>query len=290
MHKVLRLLRRIFPYQSVLNHPKKICLYHHLGLCPCPPTFATSEQKQQYKKTIKHIIGFLEGKSKSVVKELEKERSTYVKSEEFEKAEDIQKQLDAIARVTEPFTNPFEYVTNPNLVSDVRENEMKTLQQILKDNGIIIDLPKRIECYDNSNIQGTNPTSSMVVATNGEMDNSQYRKFKIKSVKGPNDFASMQEVLQRRLNHAEWPYPQLLVVDGGKGQVSAAKKVLDGLQLSLPLIGLAKREETIITESLDEIHIPKSSPALQLIMRLRDEAHRFAITFHKSLRNKSTFS
>lgn len=290
MHKVLRILRRIFPYQSVLNHPKKVCLYNHLGLCPCPPTFTTVEQKDVYKKTIKHIIGFLEGKSKTVIKELEKERDIAAKNENFEKAANIQKQLDAITRVIEPFVRPFEYVTNPNLRSDTREKEMTNLQEILKQHGIPMDMPRRIECYDNSNIQGTNPVASLVVATDGEMDKSQYRKFKIQSVKGPDDFASMREVFTRRLKHADWPLPQLFVVDGGKGQVSAARDVLQTLHVTIPLIGLAKRFETIITSDLQEIHIPKSSPALQLIMRLRDEAHRFAITFHKSLRSKTTFS
>lgn len=285
MHRVLRILRRIFPYQSVLNHPKKICLYNHLGLCPCPPTFTTDEQKIQYKKTIKHIIDFLEGNSKKVVKELEKERAIYAKEEKFEKAAEVQRQLDAIARVTEPFVKPFEYVTNPNLREDTREKEMQDLQKILAAHNVYIDFPRRIECYDNSNIQGTNPTSSMVVATDGEIDKSQYRKFKIRKVKGPNDFASMQEVLQRRLQHTEWRMPQLFIVDGGKGQVSAALEILKQNNVSIPLIGLAKRFETIITSNGEEIHIPKSSPALQLMMRLRDESHRFAITFHRKLRS-----
>lgn len=289
MHRVLRLLRKIFPYQSVLNHAKKKCLYNHLGLCPCPPTFTTDEERVAYKKTIRHIIGFLEGKSKSVITSLEKERDAYAKEEAFEKAEEIQKQLEAIARVTEPFTNPFEYVTNPNLREDVREKEMHDLQRVLAEHGVTIALPKRIECYDNSNIQGTNPTSSMVVLTNGEIDTSQYRKFKVRTVSGPNDFATMQEVLSRRFTHTEWPYPDLLIVDGGKGQVSSAKKVLEQLQLFVPLVGLAKREETIITSDLQEIKLPKSAPSLQLVMRIRDEAHRFAITFHKKLRSQKAF-
>lgn len=287
MHRVLRILRRIFPYQSVLNHPKKICLYHHLGLCPCPPTFTTDEEKNQYKKTIRHIIGFLEGNSKKVVKELEKERDQCAKEEQFEKAAELQRQLDAIAQVTQVFVRPFEYETNPNLREDTREKEMQELQKILSEHHIQINMPHRIECYDNSNIQGTNPVASMVVATDGEMDKSQYRKFKIKTIKGANDFASMAEVLQRRMNHPEWPYPDLFVVDGGKGQVTSA---LAALNISNPpLIGLAKRLETIITPDLQEIHLPKSSPALKLIMRVRDEAHRFAITFHRKKRDKTTF-
>ena len=304
MRSVLHILRRIFPFQSVLNHPKRKCLYNHLGLCPCPPLFTTNSQRKEYKKTIHHIAKFLDGDIKDVVRELEKERDTYAESEAYEKAQKVQKQLDDIARVTQPFTDPFEYVTNPNLREDMRQKEMEDLQRVLRNKNVFIELPTRIECYDNSNIQGTNPVASMVVLTNGEIDKSQYRKFKIRSVTGPDDFASMKEVFTRRLKHTEWPLPQLFIVDGGKGQVSVAKEILNdyfkrhpellsaGRQDasgSLPLIGLAKRMETIITSDLEEIHIPKSSPALQLVMRIRDEAHRFAITFHRKLRSQNSF-
>lgn len=290
MRHVLKILRKIFPFQSVLHHPKKICLYHHLGLCPCPPTFTTSEQKKEYTKTLKHIAKFLGGDVKDVVKDLERERDLCSKEENFEKAAIVQKQLDAVTRVTQPFHNPFEYVTNPNFLHDVREEEMKSLQEILAKHNVIVRIPRRIECYDNSNFQGTNPTSSMVVLTNGEVDKSQYRKFKIRTVKGPNDFDSMKEVLTRRFKHTEWPFPDLLVVDGGKGQVGAARKVLEVLDLDIPLTGLAKREEILITSDFEEIRLPKSSKALQLIMKIRDEAHRFAITFHRKLRGKAVFN
>lgn len=289
MREVLRLIRRIFPYQSVFNHPKHTCLYYHLGLCPCLPVFLSKEYQDQYKKTLKHIIDFLDGKTTKVIKDLEKERNEASKKEEFEKAAAIQKQIDHINYVTHPVHAPFEYETNPNLKTDLRMQEMAALQHVLEANGINTSLPRRIECYDNSNFQGTNPTSSMVVLTNGEIDKSQYRKFKIRSVKGPNDFASMQEVLSRRFKHTEWPLPDILVVDGGKGQVSAAKEVFDKLGITIPLIGLAKREEIIITSDFQEIVLPKNSPALQLMMRIRDEAHRFAITFHRKLRSKATF-
>src|SRR6185312_9212259 len=103
------------------------------------------------------------------------------------------------------------------------------------------------------------------------------------------DFASMQEVFQRRLGHKEWPMPDLFIVDGGKGQISSAKEVLNALGITIPLVCLAKREETIITSDFQEIHLKKSDPALQLVMRIRDEAHRFAITFHRKLRSKNAF-
>lgn len=287
VRSVLRLLRRIFPYHSTVNHPKKVCLYHHLNLCPCIPAFDNEVTRVAYQKTIKHIVDFLEGNTSKVVKELEKERNELSKKEQFEEAGNIQKQIDNINFITHPVHKPFEYETNPNLTEDLRYKEMLSLQNILSTHGYPIALPSRIECYDNSNIQGTNPTSSMVVLTNGNIDKSQYRKFKVRSVKGPNDFATMQEVLKRRFGHTEWPYPDLLIVDGGKGQISSAAIVLDDLGITIPLIGLAKREETIITRDFQEIKLKKSDPALQLVMRIRDEAHRFAITFHRKLRSKN---
>lgn len=289
MHKVLRIMRRIFPFQSTLNHAKKYCLYYHLGLCPCPPMFVSDEQKRAYKKTLNRIKKFLEGKSKEVVEELTKERDEFAKNENFEKALENQQILDAIARVTQPFVKPFEYVTNPNLREDIRQKEMESLQDVLKKHNVNIELPVRIECYDNSNFQGSNAVSSLVVLTQGEIDTSQYRRFKVKNITGANDFATMQEIFARRLNHKEWPLPQLFVVDGGKGQVSSTKEVFQKLGVSIPLIGLAKRDEILITSEGKEIKLPKSAPGLQLIMRIRDEAHRFAITYHRKLRSKASF-
>lgn len=286
MKMVLRILRRIFPFQSVLNHPKRTCLYHHLGLCPCPPMFTIDEQMQQYKKTLKHIMDFLDGNTKKVIKDLEQERNEYSKKEDFEKAATIQKQIDAINTVTHPTHKPFEYQTNPNLREDLRKKETDDLEKILNEHGVGVSTLHRIECYDISNFQGKQATASMVVFTNGEKDGSQYRRFKMK-IKGPNDFAMMKEVLTRRLNHDEWEQPSLLIVDGGKGQISSARKVLDELNSSIPLIGLAKREETIITSDFVEIKLSHRTPALQLMMRIRDEAHRFAITYHRKLRSKA---
>jgi len=288
LRTVLKMLRRIFPYQSVVNHPNKLCLYYHLGLCPCPSV----TKDGNYRQNIKHIIAFLEGNKKLLLKDLEKERNRVSKQEDFEKAQAIQKQIEAITLITSPFYQPFEYELNPNLRSDTVALSLQVLKNILNINNIpVLDL-NRIECYDISNTSGLNATGSMVVFTNGEKDSSSYRRFKIKQdyKNRPNDFAMMQEVLGRRLKHNDWPKPSLIIVDGGKGQVSSAKQIIDNLSLNIPLIGLAKREETIITNGLKEIKLPKDSPALQLIMRLRDEAHRFAITYHKKLRSKAIFA
>ena len=153
--------------------------------------------------------------------------------------------------------------------------------------------PLRIECFDISNIQGTNSVASMVVFEGGKAKKSEYRKFKIKNDGQPNDFAMMQEALSRRFkNSAEskWPLPNLLVVDGGKGQLGVAVAVLALYKLKIPVIALAKREEEIFVPGRSlPILLAKSNHALQLLQRLRDEAHRFAITFHKKLRSKTAY-
>ncbi|HEX8932111.1 MAG TPA: GIY-YIG nuclease family protein [Patescibacteria group bacterium] len=290
---VLKIVRKIFPYQSVLNHPKRVCLYHHLGLCPCPPIFASPELKKAYRKNMRGIIRILEGESKTIMKELEKEREQFSQQENFEEALKIQQKIKALSIITTPFRQAFEYDVNPNLRSDLRQEELDELRLVLSQNGLRVNSLERIECYDISNIQGTNATGSMVVLTNGEVDKSQYRKFRIRKSGKPNDFAMMKEMLKRRFNHDEWNSPNLIVIDGGKGQVSSALVALTQKGVSIPLIGLAKREETIVIPEFStsdlkfkEVLLPKDTKALQLIMRIRNEAHRFAVTYHKLLRSK----
>jgi len=286
----LKIIRKIFPYQSVPNHAKKICLYYHLGLCPCPPVFDSKEFKKEYKKNIKYIINFLEGNTRKIIRGLKKERNVLSKNEQFEKANVLQNKINAIELITGPFYKPqLEIGINPNLADDLREKEMNDLINILNKNSVHVKSLKRIECFDISNILGTNATGSMVTFTNGEKDGLWYRKFKIRTLNTPNDFRMIVEVLKRRLKHEEWPYPNLFIVDGGKGQVSVALKVLNENNIKIPLVGLAKREETIVTYDLKEIHLPKNSDALKLIMRIRDEAHRFAIAYHRKLRSKSFY-
>lgn len=287
MKLVLKTVRKIFPFQSVRNHPKKVCLYNHLDLCPCPPVFNDLNFKKSYKKNIKHLINFLDGKSKKVLADLKKDRDMNTKKENFEISAQIQKRIDSVEIITNPSYKLFEYDTNPNLKTDRNSNKLNDLREQLKNSSSAVVSLSRIECFDISNIQGKNPVGSMVVFTHGEKNTSLYRKFKIRFTKDePNDFAMMEEVLVRRFNHPEWPFPDLIIVDGGKGQVSSALKIIKALNLSIPIIGLAKREETIVTSDLSEIHLPKSSNALLLLMSIRDEAHRFAITYHRSLRSK----
>lgn len=166
---------------------------------------------------------------------------------------------------------------------------LKALQRDLR----LPTLPKRIECFDNSNIQGTDPVSSMVCFVDGKPKKSEYRKFKVQTVVGPDDFATMAEIMERRYNGSlslELPLPDLIVIDGGKGQLSHAVEVLKKTKAAgVSVIGLAKKlEEVFLPGDKDPYNLPKTSSGLKLLQQARDEAHRFAITFHRDLRDKRT--
>ena len=183
------------------------------------------------------------------------------------------------------------FVEQDRRIEDMTIGAVNQLQQILSLN----NRPSRIECYDISNIGGVMSVASMVVFIEGEPKKSFYRKFHIKTVDGANDFASMYEVISRRLNDIKTKKddpsfcvaPDLIVVDGGKGQLSNAHKAVKDCGYDIPIISLAKQEEEVFVLSQPQpINIPKSYTSLKLLQRLRDESHRFAITFHKSIRNK----
>ncbi len=175
-----------------------------------------------------------------------------------------------------------------------KETVPHTLQALQRDLRLPAP-PRRIECFDNSNIQGSDPVASMVVFVDGKPKKSEYRKFKIKTVVGPDDFASMEEVIERRylrVMNEGGQFPDLVVVDGGKGQLSSALETLRLIGLdNQPIIGLAKRlEEVFLPGENESILLPRTSSALRLLQHIRDEAHRFAITFHRSLREKRVIS
>lgn len=177
---------------------------------------------------------------------------------------------------------------------EVKDKKNRVLEQLQQDLSLK-DLPVHIECFDNSNIQGTNPVASMVCFINGKPANKEYRHYHIKTVEGPNDFASMEEIVTRRykrLLEEEKPLPQLIVIDGGKGQLSSAVQALRNLGIygQVPVIGIAKRlEEIYFPADPYPLHIDKKSESLRLLQRIRDEAHRFAITFHRNVRSKNAF-
>ncbi len=173
---------------------------------------------------------------------------------------------------------------------DMTVNACKRLQEVLNLNRY----PRRMECYDISNISGVDKVGSMVVFIDGEADRNSYRRFKIKMVEGANDFASLQEVLTRRLSKLgtdeedKFPKPDLVIIDGGKGQLSAVKQIFDEMHAEgIELISLAKREEEVFTLNSDEsVKIPHRDYALKMLQRIRDEAHRFAITYFRNIHSK----
>lgn len=167
--------------------------------------------------------------------------------------------------------------------------------------GQAMNIPKpiRIEAFDNSNIMGTNPVSAMVVFVDGKPLKKEYRKYKIKTVNGPDDYASMREVIYRRYARVlkeNLPLPDLIIIDGGKGQVDVAKDVLDNqLGLDVPIAGLAKNDqhktsELLFGSPLETIPLSRNSAEFFLLQRIQDEVHRFAISFHRQLRSKNSFA
>lgn len=174
------------------------------------------------------------------------------------------------------------------------ERHTRRILQKLKEDLHLPNLPAYIECFDNSNTQGTYPVAAMVVFRNARPSKKEYRHFNIKTVEGPNDFASMEEVVERRYKRLlaeEQPLPDLVVVDGGKGQLSSAVQALEklGLRGKVPIIGIAKRlEEIFFPGDSIPIYIDKKSESLKIIQQLRDEAHRFGITHHRNRREKGS--
>lgn len=181
------------------------------------------------------------------------------------------------------------------------EKDLQKTQGAIENLGKLmgIQTPTRIEAFDNSNIMGTSPVSAMVVFENGKPNKKEYRKYKIKTVQGPDDYASMREVIRRRYGRVKkenLPVPDLIIIDGGQGQVNSAKAVLrDELNMVIPVAGLQKNDrhqthELLFGDPLEVIDLPRNSEAFFLLHRIQDEVHRFAITFHRQVRSKNSFS
>ncbi|MFZ5424831.1 MAG: GIY-YIG nuclease family protein [Patescibacteria group bacterium] len=294
---VVRTLRKALPYRdcsvSKFNKYARMdqpCLYGHIGLCSAPCTSSTSIL--EYKKDISRLRSILSGKSSSMLKRVEKQMQHSSLNQEYEKAAKYRDILKKFRYIRQSFRTADKYIENPYLVEDMINQALDSLVLNIPH---LNKLPKRIECYDISNLSGKEATGSMVVAINGRLTNKEYRNFKIKLKDTPDDFAMMREVLYRRLSREvaptktrkPWGTPDLLVVDGGKGQVSIALEVAKELNVDLPIIGLAKRFEHIVYfdgENFSEIALSKSDPGLKLLQRLRDESHRFARRYHHKLR------
>ncbi len=290
--EVLLFLRKIFPYCSQKGKNLKPCFWHHLKLCePCPGEInkligeEKKQQKQIYLRNLKNLTAVLSGKTKDLSQNLTSQMQLAAKQQNFELALKLRNQKEKLEWLTGSHYRTGLYLEKPNFFEEEQQNELKTLRKLLK-------LPslKKIEGYDLSNLAGLSATGSMVVFTDGIMLHDQYRRFRIKSAGLPNDVGMLAEVLTRRLKHREWTYPDLIMVDGGQAQVSAALKIINLANLDIPVIGLAKKREQIIYKDgllWRKIKLDEENAGLNLLKRIRDESHRFALTYHLKLREKT---
>jgi excinuclease ABC subunit C len=230
----------------------------------------------------------LSGQSRQLIYHFEKDMKKASQKQNYEAAQEAKKIRDGLEFLTQNRISPDLLLANLDLANNHQE-QVDKLAQILQEHFPKLNKINRIETYDIANLSGQEATGSMAVFVKGQADTGQYRHFKIKLPPQPNDPKMMAEVLDRRLDHPEWPWPDLAVVDGGKPQVAAAQKVLDQKKLAIALIGLAKREETIIIKKrrgFVSLSLDKNDPALLLLRATRDEAHRFAQRYHHYLRGK----
>jgi excinuclease ABC subunit C len=237
-----------------------------------------------YRSRVDEACAFLEGKSREWLDALREEMTSAAQRQEFERAAALRDIVFAL-RETLAKTRRFER-TDPT-VPNADETALRLLGQVLG----LAEPPRTMECFDISHISGTFVVASMVRFAGGRPDKDHYRRFQIKSFVGNDDFRAMEEVVgrrYRRLRDEGKPFPDLVVIDGGPGQVGAALKAFISLELGPPpLVGLAKKQETIVfPDGRPQLNLPLAHPGLQLLQRLRDEAHRFANTYNAELRSK----
>lgn len=259
----VRILRKIFPWnvhtEKELKNFKKPCFDYGIGLCP--GACAGNLDKKSYLKTIKKLVLFFEGKKIKVIREFEKEMKSAVEKLEFEKAEKLKHGIFSLKHIRDVAT-----ISRSDFVV-MKESKMRY---------------HRIEGYDISNISGSMAVGSMVVFEGIYPKKSAYRKFKIRSITGSNDTGMIKEVVERRFRH-DWPHPDLILIDGGKGQVSAAEEVLSKSGLVIPVLGIAKGKNRKKNETIGEM--PRWVDG-DILVKIRDEAHRFAISYHRKLRER----
>ena len=303
LRQALKVLRKIFPFASQRPiNKKRTNLYYHLGLDPGLEEGKTS--LKDYRSNLKKLMAVISGQKTKIETELRKEMKKESKKLNYEAAAKYRNQLNALRNIDQQAI-----FSNQESLDISKDHALSELVKLF----CLSKLPRRIEAYDISHMQGREVVASMVVFTNGVPDKQRYRRFKM-SRQGNDDFFNMHETLSRRLKPSHlksWGTPDLILVDGGKGQLTAAIKARDELGLSeLPFIGLAKREEQIVVHKLasrvqinkqflkdlggyitsssdfELISLPLSSNLLKLLERIRDESHRFAVSYHSVLKAK----
>jgi excinuclease ABC subunit C len=306
--QALKYLRRAFPYATKkMPNQKRASLHYHLGLDPGLEEGRTT--LADYRANLRKLMAYIQGDRVQIINELERDMKAAAKTQDFEVAAKVRNQLYSLKNLSKQII-----FSDKEFLDISKDHALQELVELLGLSGY----PKRIEGYDISHMQGSDVVASMVVFTNGASDRTEYRKFKTKKDHN-NDFYNMHETITRRLsekNRKAWGVPNLMLIDGGKGQLGAAIRARDEQgQHTIPFIGLAKREEQIVlhreksnvtlneavmhklggfvTESDDFllINVPHNTNIIKLLQRIRDESHRFAVSYHTVLkRNRQTHS
>ncbi len=292
--KAVQKLRHIFKIRNCSQRKfnlGKPCLDYQIDLCSAP--CARKIDQDEYQKKVNECSLLLAGRHKSLLKNLKQEMQIAAQLMLFEKAAKIRDTIRMIEKVItqEKISKSYQRRLNIYLQDSINKT---SLQEALRDLQNYLNLPTpplSIEAYDISNIQGKNAVGSMVYFHDGIPDKKKYKHFKIKSVQEINDYAMMKEILERRFRSfhlQEEELPDLVLVDGGKGQLNVVLQVINELNLPLNLVSLAEREEQLFQPGKREpVMLPQNSAAFFLVQRIRDEAHRFALSYHKKLRSKT---
>jgi len=286
---VLRAARRVFQWCNEREKQGKPCFYVHLQLCGGACAGRTSQE--EYNIMIKRLISFLRGNTQELTKDIKEEMRIAVELQKYEHAAVLRDQLAMIEEVTHNVhPRPLD-LKLPQLMQKEADEMVVQLRRLV---GMHISLPPhyplhRIEGYDISNTQGTKPVAAMVVARDGQMDHAEYKMFHIRLGEKPNDYGMMKEALLRRQNHPEWGKPNLLVIDGGKGQLRAVVSVWTW---PTPICALAKEPDRVFfynpqTEDITMTPLKDGDAASILLRRIRDEAHRFSKKQHSRRRTRA---
>jgi len=275
LRRALNILRKGFPFCSCRRFPKKVCLNYDLKLCAGPCQGKIS--KKAYRQIIRGLEGFLSKKDSDLIGELSLKMRRLVLAERFEEAAKSRDLLEALSLLIS--LKKFDAEQMLFFESDFEKLGLKKE-------------PRRVETFDISNIASDQAVGSLVSFYKGKPDKDNYRRFKIKTVARIDDYAMLREVVRRRyerLRAESARMPDLIVIDGGPGHLEAARGVLEGLGLSIPMIAIAKSQELIYTVyHKGPLKLGRDSKALRLIQAARDEAHRFALKYHRLLRRKDT--
>lgn len=291
VHGILREIRKVFPFCTQTKISKRPCFYSKIHQCdPCPNKIESLTDPQEkkrlrqiYRRQLNRIIKVFRGRTDLVLQDLYDELKRLTQQARFEEAITVRNRIYKLEQLINHTLFSPDTMQLPNQSAEA----LTKLKELLTPYFGHMSEIRRIECYDVSNFAGKEATASMVVVTDGLIDKSQYRKFKIKDPLLRSDYDMMQEVFRRRLRN-QWEKPDLIVVDGGKPQVRTVLQTLQVADINIPLIGIAKNPDRFVigVAKLSTIKPPVQNVGFRLVQALRDESHRFAKKFHTELRRK----